>query len=595
MTARAVTTHTHTQRLPSTLQAKLVDNARPHKAQGDLSRVIVGGVSVPADATRAIKDLLARRGRLARESAERKAKRKRPAKNPWSGERKAAARLRRSLEIRAAYEAYWSKVTTGVEPTECQKKLVGQDWAREEREWRNKTAELAVAGLEPWSLAKKYAVSRAREGYRGKAGMLAGGNPRYVIQQAFTETWLRSMLSAVLQRFVMATPAAGRRRKLADGTAMQPLMGGPAKDNRREYWSKIEALDQPYITLLSVLRAGWRQELDRDFASWDQLRGYVTRKVRKRRLACLPHVVVGHVDETGKLCHPHLWWLLPEDSEVWDDRSDTRCRRKPIDLYDAVVIGSFYELQDLGADAGGLGNAMDGKNPLSPQWSFQVWNEDIYPPLQEWAQCVQTWHRREHLVREQAISNSAMDAHVSNGTFTDGSTAAWNLLRNAHRSGDRRYLELLRDRRALADWLMEGLLPGFARLPDQTEVCGILRRVARYVSGKWSPHTMEPSRRRGIAYAYVRSIKCRDDNGKVMAAGVAERQAVGGRVSAAMKKAATIDAIVTAMEELAEADLALTIDNVKPRVDRHSGTVARNWSRHGPPTMPEPFRIFGAC
>ena len=92
------------------------------------------------------------------------------------------------------------------------------------------------------------------------------------------------------------------------------------------------------------------------------------------------------------------------------------------------------------------------------------------------------------------------------------------------------------------------------------------------------PHAKEPSRRRGIAYAYVRSIECRDDNGKVMDAGVAERQAVGGRVSAAMKKAATIDAIVTAMEELAEADLALTIDDVKPRVDRHSRTVARNWA-----------------
>jgi hypothetical protein len=576
VTARAVIkAHTPTSSPPLPFNAKFVDYNKPRIAQ----RVIIGGVSTSINSPQAVKDSLARRARLAKESAERKAKRNQPVKNPWSDERKASAALKRSLEVREAYQAYWDKPTTGIEPTERQKQLVGNDLTREEREHRDKYADEIIPGQEPWALAKRYAVSRAKNGYLGFAGDLAGG--KYPINHDFTETWLRSTLSPVLQRFAMATPAPGKHRPLPDGTLRQTLMAGTSKSDRAEYWGKLQALDQPYITLLAVLRGGFRKELDRDFASFDELKSHIDEKIRKRRLPCRPHVVVGHEDESGRLIHPHLWWWLPEDSEVWDDLSDKRCKKECITLFDSVVNGCYLELRDLGADAGGLANVLDGKNPLSPQWSFEVWNETIFPSLKEWAQCVQIWHRRNHLVREQAIITTAsgLSPEQSNQVFTDSSAMAWEILDRAAGTGIDAFRNLLDDRRALATWLVELLYPSFAHIYDpKKKIRGLLRYVARYVAASWGLHKQKSNgRRRGIGYDFVRNIKHRDATGKIDDDAVLERKAVGGKISAAMKKAATIDAIVTAMELLAESDMALTIENAAPLVDRHPKTVVRNW------------------
>ena len=401
MTARAVKKPTPSRRLPFDQQAKIIDNALPSKEFGDLLRVVIGGVSAPIGVDDATKESLEQAAQKRRERLERRKKRLQPVKNPVSFVVKEARREQRERDLQDAYDATfayslrpkckvreydaWTPeqreqfkrrllafVRSTPEPTPDQKQLVKADLKRLAREWSGRSEDVRD---EPWMDGKRYAIRRLECGYVGEAGHCAGKNEDYVINDDWNEQYLRSTLSPVLERFVRATPKAGAKRIRA-GVEMQRLMAGPAKDERRREWTKLHGLDQPYIQLLSVMRHGFRHELDRVYKSWEHLRRAVAKKVRRRRLACMPHVVVGHVDAlTGEVHNPHLWWLLPEEDVVLYDHDNPKADKRCMRLYDGVVVGSFLELRDLGADAGGLTNPIDGKNPLSPEWSFQVWNE----------------------------------------------------------------------------------------------------------------------------------------------------------------------------------------------------------------------------
>lgn len=619
MTARAAHKTDPSPQLFPTPKTKIVDAPKPVKENGEFAisgiagREIVGGVSVAADAPQWVKDSLARKGRLAKESAERKARRLAPAKNPWTPERKLAAGIARAArehadlqEARAICEAWWKRPkpphwrerekwtpgqhrefaeriaefdATHREPTKRQLELVGEDNERFVDGMPGITEKPTYTpGTEPWVRAKSYRVMRAKYGFKAEAGRAAGGNGKYTIPAAFEEAYLRSTLSYVLWRFVTSTPKGGKRRKLLDGTVMQPLMGGPMKSDRREYWAKLEALDQPYIALCAIMRSGFRIEIDRDFASFAELRAHIECKIRKGKLACLPHVVVGHVDAaTGVLRHPHLWFWLPEDCKVLYDPANRKASRKAMDLYDGVVNGVFHELEDLGADAGGLGNPIDGKNPLSPEWSAQVWNDTRFPSLHQWATYVNVFLRREHLVREQCIRSSDLPAELSNGVFTDSSKMAWALLHAAHKSGDKQFRALVEDRRELAAWLLERLRPAFALTAEPRKTDKTLRNIARYVAAKWAPGRLERRPNRGIAFPWVRRHELRGEDGRLVPIAVHSRKSIGAKVGNAGKKRRTIDAMVTAMEELWELDLAFTPQAVADRVDVSRRTVDRNW------------------
>jgi hypothetical protein len=105
VTARAVTIRTPSQRLSPDLQAKIVDDAKPLKAQGDLSRIVIGGVSAPAGVSAETRASLERAAQLRREKAERQKKRNQPVKRPLSFEVKEARKEARAREIADAYDA----------------------------------------------------------------------------------------------------------------------------------------------------------------------------------------------------------------------------------------------------------------------------------------------------------------------------------------------------------------------------------------------------------------------------------------------------------------------------------------------------------
>lgn len=588
MSAHAHHTQNPYPQLSSTSQAKFVDNAKPAKEIGAngfaipqiAGREIIGGVSVPVGAPQAVKDSLQEGGRITQEKAERRENRNAPAKNPWTDEQKEIVGLWREHRTRQAYEAYWNRDKTGVAPTEAQKKLVGRDLNRESRERNRPPADMMPGlGSEPWITAKAYARDRVKNGYVAAADAKAGG--KYPIGAAFSEAYLRSTLSPVLRRFVTDTPKAGKARRRADGSEMQRLMAGPAKDDRKVCWSKLEALDQSHIAMQSVLRGCFRHELDRDFVSMGVLRRFVRRKVRETKLACEPHVVVFSVcPTTGYIRHPHLWWFLPEDQKVLYDLSIKGCRRAPMDLYDGVVNGVFQVLEEIGADAGALGNPVDGKNRLDPKWHFEVWNETEFPTLQEWSLCVDIHLRRDHIVREQAIMQSGTTATISNQVFDDASRMASPLLRTAHKSADLGYRALLDDRRGLADfWLFERLMPAFDDIPNIEKAANVVRIVARYVSAKWDPARLDPKKHRGRGYANVRNIPCRHDDGSVDDDGVRRRQKIGGAVGRAVVQAETIALMVDAMKSLSAGGQPLSRKTVADFLidDRKPKTIGRNW------------------
>jgi hypothetical protein len=189
--------------------------------------------------------------------------------------------------------------------------------------------------------------------------------------------------------------------------------------------AKVLALDEPWLALNGKVRGVFRIDLDFTFRGWDTLRY----EIEQMSLPCLPHVVVGHELPDGSLERPHLLYLLPFGSEVWFDPEDPRCRRDIMSLWRGVHAGITKEFLSLGADPGALSNPMRIKNPLSPFWDIQVWNERTFPDMSEWASWVDTSTSREAMIRESAERLSRLDKTASNALFTTLQRRAFDLLR----------------------------------------------------------------------------------------------------------------------------------------------------------------------
>ena len=258
MTARAVKKPTPSRRPPPDHLAKIVDNARQRKGSGDLSRVVIGSVSTPVGIDDVTKNSLEQSAQKRREKAELRKKRRQPVKRPLSFEVEEARKEQRVRELEAAYDATlaysrrpkctWRELeswTAGQrkefeqrllkftretpEPTAQPKHLVEVDLKRYAREWASSRGDVRD---EPWKDGKAYAIMRLECGYKGEADDCAGKNEDYRIGYDWNEQYLRSALSNVLWRFVLATAKAGRIR-VRNGVEMQPLMAGPAKDERK--------------------------------------------------------------------------------------------------------------------------------------------------------------------------------------------------------------------------------------------------------------------------------------------------------------------------------------------------------------------------
>ncbi|WP_185984829.1 hypothetical protein [Aureimonas mangrovi] len=336
--------------------------------------------------------------------------------------------------------------------------------------------------------------------------------------------------------------------------------------------SKTLGLDEPYVHLNPVVRSVFRIDLDHCFPSWGALR----QELAELALPCLPSIAVGYEDETGRVERPHLLWLLPYNQGVWFSDKDQRCRRDIMNLWRGVHAGLTNVLMPLGADPGALSNPDKIKNPLSPFWSFRVWNESLFPSLSEWAGWVDTSTSRDRMIRESAVALSGMKRTASNALFTAAQTLAFQLLGEWHRENDADYkgAVLRRDRDALAERLfgtLVGRLSAAADNPRQAQA--ILYRVASYAADHWDPSraSRDGSRDRGACADAVEDVQ-----------GVAARQAVGARYAAAVRRSRSADAIREAIEAARAAGEAVTVSGIARRVGKDRKTVRANWPEAEP-------------
>jgi hypothetical protein len=137
-------------------------------------------------------------------------------------------------------------------------------------------------------------------------------------------------------------------------------LAGPAKDNRRIYRRKWEALLQPHIELRTDCIDCFRIDIDKDFGSVEAL----IEALRSCDLPCMPHIAVWKTAD-GEACRPHLLFFLPEGWGVWYDAQQRR-------MLTATVAGLTERLQAIGADPGGVANPHDTKNPKSPDCDLPV-------------------------------------------------------------------------------------------------------------------------------------------------------------------------------------------------------------------------------
>ncbi|MGA7996537.1 MAG: hypothetical protein WCA28_16745 [Bradyrhizobium sp.] len=192
---------------------------------------------------------------------------------------------------------------------------------------------------------------------------------------------------------------------------------GPAKDNRRIYRRKWEALLQAHIELRTDCVDVVRIDIDRDFGSVETL----IEALKSCNLPCMPHVAVWKVKD-GEACRPHLLFFLPEGWGVW---YDARQRR----MLAATAAGITERLQAIGADPGGMANLHDTKNPKSPDCDFRILNDTHLPKLKEYLAHLRMSVEPVVLAKRMALMQlraADFDNDQSNDLWTWAQQATWD-------------------------------------------------------------------------------------------------------------------------------------------------------------------------
>ncbi len=247
--------------------------------------------------------------------------------------------------------------------------------------------------------------ARLRFGFRSGGGFV-GGDRRYPTGPVE----YRGLVSAahpILLKFVQSTNRASKG-----------LLTGWTKAEAAEGDSKLLGLDSAYVSVNSMMRSVLRVDLDADFAGFEAI-----------EVACrsagipLPNLIAGYQRRSdGAILHPHLIWLL--------DAAVTFCgrgRAAPQALWMRVLRGLTHALASIGADPGGLSNALRVKNPLCPLWARHVATERPYG-LAELASAVRLDVTDEELAeRHPATLTRSADLHIDPEA---GSQALFVALRN---------------------------------------------------------------------------------------------------------------------------------------------------------------------
>ena len=402
---------------------------------------------------------------------------------------------------------------------------------------------------------------------------------------AFSETGLRSVGNPILEIFVAWAPKTDKKRKPKEILWIDPderrelnraerrwLHSAQRKERLDKQSSKMFGLDNVYVEFGRKFLRGWKQDMDASWPNEHALRDDLQQKVDRGDIPCLPHVVTWIDDGTDQVVRPHLWWLLPPGSEVWNDPSDPRCRMDIVNKYRAVVRGCAKALIDLGCDVSATSLPTKGKSPLAPATRNAFFNWSCFPNLTEWSESVDTTMRSTDIARAKAAHDS--------GDTVEGSCAAFNTMRKAaiadlremHLADDADYLAALADRQVLAS-LMEDRLQGTiaSMTTDDAErrkLFGMSRGIIRYIADGWDPSRCKArDKDLGVCKDAVAGLKT-----------LAARQAVGG-VYGAERNAAHHRAIVVAVRDRMIANGVMpTKSAVARETGFHRDTVANHWT-----------------
>lgn len=280
----------------------------------------------------------------------------------------------------------------------------------------------ALAEALPSDLIRRYMQSSDDRingnGYTWLGGIVTGD----YWQDPFVATGLKSDEHWLLKRF----PAAGARASSGDFRA------GRHKYSCHPIWRKLVGLDEPYMFFGERCRDMWRVDIDRTFADVDDLRRWLRDLHASGALPFLPHVATWIRDDRrpGKVINPHLYFLLPEGSAVWNNTAHHRLLNQ--------VIAALTEA--LGGDPGGLANPFHGKNPLSVHCDYEIVNDSDFPTLSEYASGLRLTHDTIRMARKLAreqMQSAGFDAAESNTYFSRVSAIANDAAKALYRAGFR--------------------------------------------------------------------------------------------------------------------------------------------------------------
>ena len=359
----------------------------------------------------------------------------------------------------------------------------------------------------------------------------------------FSETGLRSeRLGFIAKRFVAATA-----RKVESGRRKDGIAAGS---------SKLLGLDDPYIRLNRAVVSGFRIDVDARFDSFDALYAAVA----ACRLPALPHLVVGRRDRDGRIHNPHLWYFLPDTGAVWQGGAASP---RIVALLHRVIAGITAALAPVGADPGGLANPFHGKNPLSPLFSTESWNDSRFPTLADWAGSVDLGARNL-----PALAGPAQRGEILHGSNSVARTLfgwAVQTLREAHGRADPDYQAGLADREALGHYLADALRrDAVIHLGWEDEAS--LQTQCRRIAERWDADRIARAKNRGVL---KRALPPEADR--------ADRQRAGQAHTAEVRRRQSIATVAEAIAQVRAQGTIPSQSGVARATGLARSTVARHW------------------
>lgn len=355
-----------------------------------------------------------------------------------------------------------------------------------------------------------------------------------------------------------------------------------------QHGRKVLNLDYAWVEGNREMVSLIRIDLDRCFLSFDELRGLLQELVDAGKLPCMPHLVVGDVaplriserqlDGTWRdrhvphLIRPHLWFLLPKAVNMGPNGRD-----RPKRILEAVSRGLCNVLLPLGADPNAATLLVRGKNPLSPWWQSECFNDDAFPSLSEYASRLGKAMKasREQMSRQAAEMQSGLAPKVSNEFYTAASAEAWRLLREMHQRQDTEYLAALADRDGLMRALLSRLMPMESvlllgdGLVEPQRGAYVLDKVISYAAARWNPARADA--------AVANSGRGRMSHLVAKAGSLKEAQAISGKAVASERMQQARKAVSEAMDAVERSGAPFTQAEVARASGLNRKTVARHW------------------